>query len=254
MQLDWFTFGAQILNFVLLVWLLKRFLYRPVLDAVARREERIRGQLEEARRQEEEAEAARREVEESRRAMEERRAGLIRQAEEEAEARRRDLTREVREEVRRVREEWHASLRRQQDTFLEELRRRIAGQVYDVVRKVLADLADAELQDRVVAVFLRRLREIDDDEREEFVGVVEGDDGRARVRSAFPLGGAPRAELAEIVDGWRSGGIELEFEVDPELALGIELAAGDRKVAWSVGSYLEALEVETAEYLEAETG
>jgi F-type H+-transporting ATPase subunit b len=34
MLIDWFTVGAQVLNFLILVWLLKRFLYGPILDAI----------------------------------------------------------------------------------------------------------------------------------------------------------------------------------------------------------------------------
>ena len=34
MLIDWFTVGAQALNFIILVWLLKRFLYKPILDAI----------------------------------------------------------------------------------------------------------------------------------------------------------------------------------------------------------------------------
>ena len=41
MLIDWFTVGAQVLNFLILVWLLKRFLYKPVLAAVDGREQRI---------------------------------------------------------------------------------------------------------------------------------------------------------------------------------------------------------------------
>ena len=41
MLIDWFTVGAQVVNFLILVWLLKRFLYRPILDAIDAREKRI---------------------------------------------------------------------------------------------------------------------------------------------------------------------------------------------------------------------
>ena len=41
MLIDWFTVAAQVLNFLILVWLLKRFLYRPILDAIDAREKRI---------------------------------------------------------------------------------------------------------------------------------------------------------------------------------------------------------------------
>ena len=41
MLIDWFTVGAQLLNFLILVCLMKRFLYQPVLDAIAAREQKI---------------------------------------------------------------------------------------------------------------------------------------------------------------------------------------------------------------------
>ena len=41
MLIDWFTVAAQAVNFLLLVWLLKRFLHKPVLAAIDEREKRI---------------------------------------------------------------------------------------------------------------------------------------------------------------------------------------------------------------------
>ena len=48
MLIDWFTVGAQALNFVILVWLMKRFLYQPILDAIDAREQRIAAELADA--------------------------------------------------------------------------------------------------------------------------------------------------------------------------------------------------------------
>jgi len=48
MLIDWFTVGAQALNFIILVWLLKRFLYKPILGAVDAREKRIAAELADA--------------------------------------------------------------------------------------------------------------------------------------------------------------------------------------------------------------
>ena len=49
MLIDWFTVGAQAVNFLILVWLLKQFLYRPILDAIDAREKRIAGQIADAK-------------------------------------------------------------------------------------------------------------------------------------------------------------------------------------------------------------
>ncbi len=48
MLIDWFTVGAQLLNFLILVWLMKRFLYKPVLDAIDAREKLIATELADA--------------------------------------------------------------------------------------------------------------------------------------------------------------------------------------------------------------
>jgi F-type H+-transporting ATPase subunit b len=50
MLIDWFTVVAQVLNFLILVWLLKRFLYRPILNAIDVREKRIAAEVADARR------------------------------------------------------------------------------------------------------------------------------------------------------------------------------------------------------------
>ena len=48
MSIDWITVIAQIANFLVLVWLLKRFLYRPILDGIDAREAEIARSMAEA--------------------------------------------------------------------------------------------------------------------------------------------------------------------------------------------------------------
>lgn len=253
MQIDWFTFVAQIFNFVLLVYLLKRFLYRPILDAVQRREAGIRDGLEEARRKEEEADAERSRLQDLQQDLEDRRDDVLRAAEEEAERRRQELTSEVRDEVRTIRDEWRESLRRQRESFLDELRIRVTRELYGLVERVLVDLADAGVEDRLLVVFTDRLAEAGDDERDEFVAAKEDADGHVRLRSSFPLTAEQRRRLETAIQGWAGTDVELSWEEDPKLGLGIELQAGDRKIAWSVDDYLEVLQTETSRFLEAET-
>ena len=48
MELSWSTFVLEIINFLVLVWILKHFLYKPVLDVIARRRAGIENTLAEA--------------------------------------------------------------------------------------------------------------------------------------------------------------------------------------------------------------
>ena len=45
MKIDWFTVFAQVINFLILVWLLKQFLYKPILNAIEARENKVAGQF-----------------------------------------------------------------------------------------------------------------------------------------------------------------------------------------------------------------
>ncbi len=57
MSIDWITVVAQLLNFLVLVWLLKRFLYRPILDGIDAREVEISTRMAEATEARKKAEA-----------------------------------------------------------------------------------------------------------------------------------------------------------------------------------------------------
>ena len=48
MKINWFTVIAQVINFLILVWLMKRYLYKPVLNAIDEREKKIAAQLADA--------------------------------------------------------------------------------------------------------------------------------------------------------------------------------------------------------------
>ena len=76
MLIDWFTVVAQVVNFLILVWLLKRFLYKPILDAIDAREKRIAAELADADAKKAAAEKQRDEFQRKSAAFDEQRAAL----------------------------------------------------------------------------------------------------------------------------------------------------------------------------------
>ena len=59
MELNWSTFALEIINFLVLVWILKRFFYQPVLEVIARRRAGIEKTRTEALQLQDEAQALR---------------------------------------------------------------------------------------------------------------------------------------------------------------------------------------------------
>jgi F-type H+-transporting ATPase subunit b len=89
--IDWFTVIAQIVNFLILVWLLKRFLYQPILRALDAREKRIAAELAAADEKKREAEKERDEFRQKNDEFEQQRSVLLHTASEEAHAERQRL-------------------------------------------------------------------------------------------------------------------------------------------------------------------
>ena len=249
MQIDWLTVAAQVVNFLVLVWLLKHFLYAPVTAAMARREARIAERVTAAREREDAAERERGRLHARMDRLEERRDAVLEQAREEAEREKQRLLDEARAEVDDKREHWHQQLRDEQRAFLKQLRRRTTEGFADLARKALSDLADVGLEDRMVATLGAWLDNLDEDERQAFRS------GRELVVSTgFQLDDNRRGRLGELVRAHFGADKHPDFEHDPALVCGIALTAGGRRLAWSLADYLDNFERTLAEHLDQHPG
>jgi len=272
MQFDWFTFFAQIVNFLILVLLLRHFLYRPITRTMRARESEIAARFEEAelqsRQAQHEAELFRARRQEFEAARDSRYAEL----DAEIEARRRAMYLEARNEVEVMQGRWYSTVEHERTTFLRDLRERIGVLVFRLTNRSLADLADANLEEQVVAVFAERLRHLEGSDR----GMVLESGARFEhefvVRSAFDLDYAQRqrivdaiqamlarSESAAMLEGLdRPGGygatgeIAVHFERDPGLICGVELQIHDHRIGWSLRDYLHALEDDLAQVIDFE--
>ncbi len=241
MQIDWFTLVAQIVNFLLLVWLLKRFLYGPITRAMEDREQRIAERMREAQEREREAEEEGLRHRQALRELEARRDELIDQASQEAEGERERLTDDARRDVQAVEERWQEALRHEQDAFLSELRRRLGEQLCRVSRQALRDLATADLETQIIAVFMARIGDLDERRRDELREGLRDTDHPPRVVTAFDTSAERRAELMAAVRELLGTDGAVEFRRSDELLCGVELRVGGRKLGWSIDSYLDEL-------------
>jgi len=184
MLIDWFTVGAQLLNFVVLVWLMKHFLYQPVLDAIAAREKRIADQIADAAAKEEQAATERKTFEDKNTAFDQQRASLLDKATADAKAEALRLADEAEKAALELATKHEHALARQAAHLQQTIAGRAAHEVFAVARKTLSDLANADLESRMVGVFTRRLRELH--------GPASAEAGRRTRPGAQPLRAACR--------------------------------------------------------------
>ncbi len=238
MQVDWITVVAQIINFLILVWLLHRFLYGPITRAMARRENRIKERLDDAAQERKKAEAKQQELDEKLRELEDQRDKRLREAREEAEELRHKLEREAREEVDRKREAWLAEMREDREDFMAQLRETMSEGFRDLADDALRTLADSRLSERMAAVFLERLHNLSEGDAARLAEAAR-DEGRVTVESGAPLEADTRRKLTRAVHDLIADKVDVNYEGDVAGLVGIRLRAGSATIEWSVDEYLD---------------
>lgn len=241
MLIDWFTVLAQVINFLILVWLLKRFLYRPILDAIDAREKRIASALADADAKKTEAEQERDAFRHKNEAFDQQRAMLLSQATDEAKAERLRLLDAARQESDSLRAKRQEALISEQQGLSEALTRRAREEVFAIARKTLADLAGETLEARMADVFLRRLRELDDAAMAGLKSAFATLSSPLLVRTAFALPPSQRAAIETALRETLGGEMQVQFETVPDLVSGIEIGSNGHKLAWSITDYLASL-------------
>jgi F-type H+-transporting ATPase subunit b len=241
MLIDWFTVGAQVLNFLILVWLLKRFLYHPILDALDAREKRIAKELADADAKKAEAKTERDEFQRKNEEFDKQRAALLSQATDEAKAERKRLIDDARQAADELSAKRQETLRIDVHNLNQAIRGRTQQEVFNITRKVLTDLAGTSLEERVVAIFIQRIREMDGEAKTGFAWALKSASDPVLVRSTDALPTEQRAAIQNALNETFSSDIPLRFETAPELISGIELTTNGQKVAWSIVDYLGSL-------------
>lgn len=267
MEINWFTFFAQIVNFVILLLLLRRFLYGPITTAMTNREAQLAARFREAEDARVIAESEAAALAQERRELALRREATLTAAVAEADGRRAVMLAEARVEVEEMTSRWYEGVERERAAFIQNVRERIEAEVVHVSERALADLADKELEAQIADVFTTRLLNLSAQDR---LALVEsGGDFRDEViiRSAFAMPYEQRQHLVEALQQLIYMGVQMEgpeppplaaevgvrFEQNGDLLCGIELLVHDRRIAWSVRDYLDELNIDLLQAVEMGT-
>jgi F-type H+-transporting ATPase subunit b len=236
--INWFTVFAQIINFLILVFLLKRFLYGPIIRAMEQREKKIAAAMEKAEKEEEEARRRSAELAKEKQDFAAAKERLLTEARREIETWRESTLGSAREEIERMRQTWVEALNQEKQVFVNTLKTRIVDQVVLISRRALLDLANGQLEKQVIKVFMQHM------DNEENRSQLQDLSAAISVKSGFRLDDEDSGRLRQQLAGWFPKAEALEFELSEELGIGIQVLAGDRKVEWNLSNYLDDLEQE----------
>jgi F-type H+-transporting ATPase subunit b len=249
MLIDWFTVAAQALNFLILVWLLKRFLYKPILNAIDAREKLIAKELADADAKKAEAQKEHQEFQTKNEEFDQQRAALLTKATDEAKAERERLLDEARKAADALSAKRQESLNIDAQNLNQAISRVTQKEVFAITRKALTDLATTSLEERMGEVFDRRLRELDEKAKSLLGDALKKNSEPAVIRSTFDLPAAQQAAIQNALNETFSAEINIRFETAPDLVSGIELSANGQKVGWTITDYLTSLEMGVGDLL-----
>jgi F-type H+-transporting ATPase subunit b len=251
MLIDWFTVGAQVINFVILVWLLKRFLYKPITAAIDAREARIAAVLADAESKKSEAAKDRDDFQAKGRALDAERDGLLAKALADAKAEHDRLVGEARKEADALRQAQQRALQSDVRRLDGEISRLATKEVFGIARKALSDLATVSLEERMGEVFTRRLREMDPKAKEALGAALRTSHEPALVMCTYELPPDQRAAIQNALNETFAAEVRTRFETEPEAICGIEITANGQKLSWSIAEYVDSLEKSVGALIEA---
>jgi len=242
-QIDYFTIFAQIINFLVLVLLLRHFLYGRIIKTMDEREKRIESQLQEAATKKKEAEEEGDSYQRMKKEFLNEREGMLAEVREETQNIRRELSKKAADEVNENKVKWNEEIHRQKDAFLNNMRQSASKEIYAIARRALADLANEELESHIMETFIYKLQKMDEDEKKKMMEFLERKEDII-IKSGFAIPESMRRSIRKTLQDEIGIDLNLKYLVSPEVISGIELSASDLRISWSIGSYLDSLEDE----------
>jgi len=239
MELDWVTFGLEIVNFLVLVWILQHFLYKPVLANIERRKAAIARDLADAAERRKEADGLKQQLQDRVASWEKEKEGLRSEALAKVDDERKRRLVALQAELDRESEKRRAVAQHQAD----EQRRRIDQETVEragrLASALLQRLASPALEERLVAVLVEDLGQLANDRRRSLADACRNADGKAEVLSAFPVAEESRRKIVAALGQAGGRDVSAEFREEPDLVAGLRVSVGPLVLHASIGDELE---------------
>lgn len=241
MNIDLFTVLAEVFNFLVLMFLLQRFLYRPIVNMMDAREQAIIGRIAQAEQQYQEAAEEKGLYEEKVRVFEQERLRLMDEAREQSKVYHQQLVDDTHTEIEVLRQQWQEIVVLEREAFLQDLRIDLGAEIVNTARAILKNMANETLEHQVVGVFITRIEALSHDDKQKLIKAVSDRDDVLYIQSAFALSDDARVQLERTLKPFCDAG-QLRYEIDQNLLCGVRIATPEYEIAWSFDHYIDILQ------------
>lgn len=234
MELNWSTFILEIINFLILVWILKRFFYKPVLDVIARRRAGIEKNLEQAHTLQNEAKALQRQYASRLADWDDERLAARKILDEETQAERERRLSALQNDLEEEREKAEIVIQKQLEASRLENEKIALKQGAQFATKLLSAVSGPELEKSLIDLFLNELSALSPEHLNELQDAAAKAPDHVLITSAHPIDSGNRQALEHALQ--QNIGISgpLRYEQNKALMAGIRVNAG----AWILAANL----------------
>ena len=249
MSVDFTTVLAQIVNFVILAWALYKFLYKPLLVAIDKREKHIAGEIKNAEDLAAEAEKKLDELNKRYLAIDNERMQILKEARDEADNLRKELEHQVQAEILEKRLLLQQELDREKALMINEVRQTTVAHFLEFARKAFKRMADENLEDRFISVFKHQLEELSAKDKK--ILAADTQDVLLQVSTSEKLTPEAQESLKKILtEVLNIENPQFAFDVNPRLLCGIEFSINGNVVSWNLDDYLNTFTTKMHDALE----
>ncbi|MDY0235544.1 MAG: F0F1 ATP synthase subunit delta [Gudongella sp.] len=247
MQISWFEIVAQIINFFIILFILQKLLYKPVIKAMAERQVSIQKSQKEADEKMDNAKELISEYKNKMAEAENEKSSIINQARIEAKEKKDSLLEDYKIEADRKRSSYLKEIQDEKSNFIDNLRKTMGESAVKIASHILEMISSKELEEEVFKSFIEVLNNLEDNIEDK--RTLE-DERQTELYSARELSDSEKETIKKALKTSLKNLETIEFNVDPDLILGYELNLETYTVHTSIKNYLDGVEADILKMLE----
>ncbi len=243
MQIDWITFFAEIINLLVLVWLLKHFLYAPITNVIAKRQSEINEKIESANNLHRQAESEFQTLQIEKNALEKSLQSQRNDLAKELAQNRKDNLIKIKKEANQLKHQLNEQIKLQNENLKTELEQFISHDFMKIAGRIITDLTGATPIERVLNLFYEKLIKLKQSEKNELNKVLLNQKV-IYINSSKTLDEKHRRDMNRFLRSYLqiSPKTKIQYNVAPSLVMGVEIRIQDIAIDWTIKNYLDEMQ------------
>ena len=247
MSINWFEIIAQIFNFFLILFILQKLLYKPVLKAMEERQRRTHEAQIEADNKMRDANKLVATYEKKVADIEKEKRKILDDAKTQAEEAKEDLLEKYKTEAENKRIAYLKEIEDEKHDFTLNLRKTLGDSAVKIASHLLASISSRELEDEVFGTFIDNLRDL----RQRIPNFDSLEEETVNIHSYRDLSHGEKQRIENVLNDYSDILKTINYQTDPDLILGYELNLETYTVHANIENYLNIIEKEIIENLDA---